>query len=160
MHAGISKPLSERKQPKALISQSLRQVQCCSEDRASIAQFRFWVRNMFVLAYPQTHFHHNTTSSQSPADPVVLHDKRPVAIKERLYEVLCCCTLCLYYSWVPKELTAKFVKACPTCTLKRRGNPDFLSQFNYAAPPPYLLSAPAPAPAPGSAADRKTLLQD
>ena len=153
--------LSERKQPKALISQSLFDkiyavLQNGSEDRASTAQFRFWVRKMFVLAYPQTSFNHNTTS-QSP-EPVVLHDKRAVAIKERLYEVLCychaiarhggrdktCATLRLHYSWVPKELTAKFVKACPTCTLKRSGNPDLLSQFNYAAPP-YLPTAPEPA---------------
>ncbi|KAN0141899.1 hypothetical protein V8E53_000361 [Lactarius tabidus] len=156
MHAG-KVSLGAQTTQGAHLSESFRQdllyavLQNGSEDRASIARFRFWVRNMFVLAYPQTHFNHNTTSSQSPADPVVLHDKRPVVIKERLYEVLCCCTLCLYYSWVPKELTAKFLKTCPTCTLKRSGNPDFLSQFNYAAPPPYLLSAPAPAP--GSAAD-------
>ncbi|KAI9454215.1 hypothetical protein BJY52DRAFT_1122916, partial [Lactarius psammicola] len=132
--------LSERKQPKALISQSLFDriyavLQNGSEDRASTAQFRFWVRKMFVLAYPQTSFNHN--NGPTP-EPVVLHDKRPVAIKERLYEVLCychaiarhggrdktCATLRLNYSWVPKELTAKFVKACPTCTLKRSGNPD------------------------------------
>ena len=152
--------LSERKRPKALVSQSLFDkiyavLQNGSEDRASTAQFRFWVRKMFALAYPQTSFNHN--SSQTP-DPVVLHDKRPVAIKERLYEVLCychaiarhggrdktCATLRIHYSWVPKELTAKFVKACPTCTLKRSGNPDLLSQINYAAPP-YLPTVPEPA---------------
>ena len=152
--------LSERKQPKALISQSLFDkiyavLQNGSEDRASTAQFRFWVRKMFVLAYPQTSFNHNT--GQTP-EPVVLHDKRPVAIKERLYEVLCychaiarhggrdktCATLRLNYSWVPKELTAKFVKSCPTCTLKRSGNPDLLSQFNYGAQS-YLPTAPEPA---------------
>ncbi|KAH9013026.1 hypothetical protein EDB85DRAFT_2035449 [Lactarius pseudohatsudake] len=151
--------LSERKQPKALISQSLFDkvyavLQNGSEDRGSTAQFRFWVRKMFVLAYPQTSF--NPITGQTP-EAVVLHDKRPVAIKERLYEVLCychaiarhggrdktCATLRLHYSWVPKELTAKFVKACPTCTLKRSGNPDFLSQFNY-APQPYLQTAPEP----------------
>ncbi|KAH9003635.1 hypothetical protein EDB86DRAFT_2888705 [Lactarius hatsudake] len=149
--------LSERKQPKALISQSLFDkiyavLQNGSEDRASTAQFRFWVRKMFVLAYPQTSFN----TGQTP-EPVVLHDRRPVAIKERLYEVLCychaiarhggrdktCATLRLHYSWVPKELTAKFVKACPTCTLKRSGNPDLLSRFNY-APPTYLQTAPEP----------------
>ena len=143
--------LSERKQPKALISQSLFDkiyavLQNGSEDRASTAQFRFWVRKMFVLAYPQTSFSHST--GQTP-EPVVLHDKRPVAIKEHLYDVLCychaiarhggrdktCATLRLHYSWVPKELTAKFVKACPTCTLKRSGNPDLLSQFSQTAAP-------------------------
>ncbi|KAF8260292.1 hypothetical protein EI94DRAFT_1749030 [Lactarius quietus] len=127
--------LSERKQPKALISQN----------RASTAQFRFWVRKMFVLAYPQTSFNHNTTTTTQSPEPVVLHDKRPVAIKERLYEVLCychaiarhggrdktCAMLRLHYSWVPKELTAKFVN----------GNPDLLSQINYSAPP-YVPAAP------------------
>ena len=156
--------LSERKQPKALISQALFDkvfavLQNGSEDRASTAQFRFWVRKMFVLVYPQTSFvsrsgtsNNNAGPGQSQAggaqstDPVVLHDKRPVAIREQLYEVLCychavarhggrdktCATLRLHYSWVPKELTAKFVKACPTCTLKRSGNPDLLSQFGQA----------------------------
>ena len=137
--------LSERKQPKALISQALFDkvfavLQNGSEDRGSTAQFRFWVRKMFAFAYPQTSFDRN--DGRTP-EPVVLHDKRPVAIKEQLYEVLCychgvsrhggrdktCATLRLNYSWVPKELTAKFVKACPTCTLKRSGNPDLLSQF-------------------------------
>ena len=158
--------LSDRKQPKALITQVLFDkifavLQNGSEDRASTAQFRFWVRKMFVLAYPQTSFNHN--GGKAP-EPVVLHDKRPVAIKEQLYEVLCychavarhggrdktCATLRLNYSWVPKELTAKFVKACPTCTLKRSGNPDLLSQFGQATqavPPPYSQTIPAPEPA-------------
>ena len=156
--------LSERKQPKALISQALFDkvlavLQNGSEDRASTAQFRFWVRKMFVLIYPQTSF--NPSAGQT-TEPVVLHDKRPVAIKEKLYEVLCychaaarhggrdktCATLRLNYSWVPKELTAKFVKACPTCTLKRSGNPDLLSQFGSSSPyvPPPPLSEPASLP--------------
>ena len=146
--------LSQRKQPKALISQALFDkifavLQNGSEDRASTAQFRFWVRKMFVLVYPQTSFNYN--AGRTP-ESVVLHDKRPVAIKEQLYEVLCychalarhggrdktCATLRLHYSWVPKELTAKFVKACPTCTLKRSGNPDLLSQFGHQiVPTPY-----------------------
>lgn len=156
--------LSERKQPKALISQALFDkilavLQNGSEDRASTAQFRFWVRKMFVLVYPQTSFNHSA-SGQSP-EPVVLHDKRPVAIKEQIYEVLCychavarhggrdktCATLRLNYSWVPKELTAKFVKACPTCTLKRSGNPDLLSQFGSSSSPYAPQPQPPPEPA-------------
>ena len=156
--------LSERKQPKALISQALFDkilavLQNGSEDRGSTAQFRFWVRKMFVLVYPQTSF--NPAPGQT-AEPIVLHDKRPVAIKEQLYEVLCychavarhggrdktCATLRLNYSWVPKELTAKFVKACPTCTLKRSGNPDLLSQFGSSSP--YAPLPPPPPPEPAS----------
>jgi len=33
-------------------------------------------------------------------------------------------------SWFPKELTAQFVKACPTCTLKRSGNPDLMAMVH------------------------------
>ena len=154
--------LSERKQPKALITQALFDrifavLQNGSEDRSSTAQFRFWVRKMFVLAYSQTHS--NDNAGETP-ELVVLHDKRPVAIKEQLYEVLCychavarhggrdktCATLRLNYSWVPKELTAKFVKACPTCTLKRSGNPDLLSHFGRVSSP-YVQTVPTPEPA-------------
>ena len=175
--------LSDRKQPKALISQALFDkifavLQNGSEDRASTAQFRFWVRKMFVLAYPQTSFftnRHNpgaggVPQSSSAPEPVVLHDKRPVAIKEQLYEVLCychamarhggrdktCATLRLHYSWVPKELTAKFVKACPTCTLKRSGNPDLLSHFGQAVQShsqPQLSYAPQILPSPSPAVE-------
>lgn len=66
---------------------------------------------------------------------VVLHENRPVAIMEQLYELFCychiraghggrdktCAVIRQHYSWVPKELTAQFVKACPTCALKRSG---------------------------------------
>lgn len=66
---------------------------------------------------------------------VVLHENRPVAIMEQLYELFCychvraghggrdktCAVIRQHYSWVPKELTAQFVKACPTCVLKRSG---------------------------------------
>lgn len=67
---------------------------------------------------------------------VVLHENRPVAIMEQLYELFCychvraghggrdktCAVIRQHYSWVPKELTAQFVKACPTCALKRSGH--------------------------------------
>ena len=78
--------------------------------------------------------------SRSSADEVsytavVLHENRPVAIMEQLYELFCychvraghggrdktCAVIREHYSWVPKELTAQFVKACPTCALKRSG---------------------------------------
>ena len=69
---------------------------------------------------------------------VVLHENRPVAIMEQLYELFCychvraghggrdktCAVIRQHYSWVPKELTAQFVKACPTCMLKRSGGGD------------------------------------
>ncbi|KAI0052489.1 hypothetical protein FA95DRAFT_1467617, partial [Auriscalpium vulgare] len=133
--------LSERKQFKALISQdlfdSIWDVLHGAGGTAlagTTAQFRFWVRKMFELSYPQTAFAqpHDAT----PPRQVIVHDSRPVAVKEQLYEILCYChgqcghggrdktcgAIRALYSWVPKELTAQFVKACPTCTLKRSGN--------------------------------------
>src|SRR6267154_2546586 len=64
--------LSERKQPKALISQVLFDkilavLQNGSEDRGSTAQFRFWVRKMFILVYPQTSFNHNAGQTPEPS---------------------------------------------------------------------------------------------
>jgi hypothetical protein len=67
---------------------------------------------------------------------VVLHENRPVAIVEQLYALFCychvraghggrdktCAVIRAHYAWVPKELTAQFVKACPTCALKRSGH--------------------------------------
>jgi len=79
-------------------------------------------------------------TGRSSTDPfafsaVVLHEHRPVAIMEQLYDLFCychvraghggrdktCAVIREHYSWVPKELTAQFVKACPTCALKRGG---------------------------------------
>ncbi|KAA1478181.1 hypothetical protein DENSPDRAFT_760260, partial [Dentipellis sp. KUC8613] len=138
LEAAYLNSLSDRKQGKALIPQAMFEqiwdVLHDPECLAGSAQFRFWVRKMFVLRFPQTTLH--APASDAALTPVVLHDNRPVAIREQLYEVLCychalarhggrdktCAAIRAHYSWVPKELTAKFVKACPTCTLKRSGN--------------------------------------
>lgn len=140
--------LSPRKRDKALITQAMfdniwdilhdpdtREIQT--------AQFRFWVRKMFVLSDPQPTqvFTSGDSCTRISSVPVILHENRPVAIKEQLYElfVYChglsnhggrdktCSVIRKHYSWVPKELTAQFVKACPTCTLKRSGNPDLVA---------------------------------
>lgn len=77
----------------------------------------------------------STTEDAFSFSAVVLHENRPVAIMEQLYELFCychvraghggrdktCAVIREHYSWVPKELTAQFVKACPTCTVKRSG---------------------------------------
>ncbi|EIW74765.1 hypothetical protein CONPUDRAFT_16825, partial [Coniophora puteana RWD-64-598 SS2] len=136
--------LSPRKRDKALITQAmfdkiwdvLQAPELCTIENP---QFRFWVRKMFRLSH-----HHRQHYSQHPAGepdipPVVLHENRPVAVVEQLYDLLCycheqashggrdktCAVIRQHYSWVPKELTAQFVKACPTCSLKRSGNVDF-----------------------------------
>ncbi|KAF9221802.1 hypothetical protein BS17DRAFT_784710 [Gyrodon lividus] len=97
---------------------------------------------MFTLSRPhvsQTGDDDDDNSCDLPA--VVLHENRPVAVMEQLYELFCychaqaghggrdktCAVIRQHYSWVPKELTSQFVKACPTCTLKRSGNPDLVA---------------------------------
>lgn len=136
--------LSDRKRDKALITQemfdNIWDVLSKPETRdIETAQFRFWVRKMFTFSDPEDTMVMIGNSGATDAEMrVVLHEGRPVAIKEQLYELLVychgrakhggrdktCAVIRQHYSWVPKELTSRFVKACPTCTLKRSGNPD------------------------------------
>ncbi|KIJ64319.1 hypothetical protein HYDPIDRAFT_53811, partial [Hydnomerulius pinastri MD-312] len=136
--------LSPRKRDKALITQImfdkiwdvLHQPEACNIETP---QFRFWVRKMFTLSRGGQTGDLDDDSYELPA--VVLHENRPVAVMEQLYELFCycheqanhggrdktCAVIRQHYSWVPKELTAQFVKACPTCTLKRSGNPELVA---------------------------------
>ncbi|EPS99227.1 hypothetical protein FOMPIDRAFT_8749, partial [Fomitopsis schrenkii] len=129
--------LHPRKREKALLSQAMFDMvwdvlHDPLRSRVSSPQFRWWVRKMFVLS-------HNDAEGEGdePGDegglPVVLHEDRPVALKEQIYEVLCYChdrsnhggrdktTMVIreHYSWIPKELVAQFVKVCPTCVYKK-----------------------------------------
>ena len=102
-------------------------------------QFRFWVRKMFTLGRSKRDPSENPDVDDTS---LVLHDGRPVAIKEHLYELLCCCHLLAehggrdktcavireHFSWIPKDLTARFVKACPTCAEKRNGSRELVAQ--------------------------------
>lgn len=132
--------------------------------RIGTPQFRFWVRKMFRLVNFQGKgggggsrvgpAWHRASYDDDPENrtinskgkegrmkgedfpPVVLHENRPVAIMEQMYEVLCYChglaqhggrdktcgIVRGHYSWVPKELVAQFVKACPTCLMRRSGH--------------------------------------
>jgi hypothetical protein len=140
--------LSPRKRDKALITQAMFDniwdvLHDPDTREVETAQFRFWVRKMFALSDPQPTqmFTAADATTTISSVPVVLHENRPVAIREQLYElfVYChgrsnhggrdktCAVIRQHYSWVPKELTAQFVKACPTCTLKRSGNPDLVA---------------------------------
>ncbi|KAF9579377.1 hypothetical protein BGW38_004395 [Lunasporangiospora selenospora] len=88
--------------------------------QVSTAQFRFWAKKMFTL-------------STTPTYHVVCHSGKPVATKECLYDVLVYChrksshggrdktsaEVRQHYSWVPKELIARFVKHCPLCHGRR-----------------------------------------
>lgn len=123
------KNLSSRKQEKALITQAMYDsIHAVLMDPTNTTygtpQFRFWVRKMFVLAAFQGEY-------------TVTHEDKPVAAKEQIYQILVhchgecyhggrdktCTQIKQYYSWIPKELVAQFVKACPTCVLKRSNNP-------------------------------------
>ncbi|KAF8439895.1 hypothetical protein L210DRAFT_3359034, partial [Boletus edulis BED1] len=142
--------LSPRKRDKALITQAmfdkiwdvLHQPEACT---VQTPQFRFWVRKMFTLSRPVRDLElersmgiigsERATADELGYSAVVLHENRPVAIMEQLYELFCychvraghggrdktCAVIREHYSWVPKELTAQFVKACPTCVSKRSG---------------------------------------
>ncbi|KAH8077413.1 hypothetical protein BXZ70DRAFT_902332, partial [Cristinia sonorae] len=126
--------LSVRKQEKALLNQHmfdliwdvLHDPESC---KVGTPQFRWWVRKMFALA------HTYPDGPDGDLKPVVMHEDRPVVVREQIYDVLSYCHLLSnhsgrdrttavvreHYSWVPKELVAQFVKACPTCTFKRTG---------------------------------------
>ncbi|KIK09430.1 hypothetical protein K443DRAFT_385827 [Laccaria amethystina LaAM-08-1] len=128
--------LSPRRQGKALISQSIFDriwdVLHNSNSRAETPQFRFWARKMFTLS--NAHGFAITDTASSPQE-VLLHDGLLVAVQEQIYDLLCychassnhggrdktCALIRKYYTWVPKDLVASFVKACPTCLNKKKG---------------------------------------
>ncbi|CUS10017.1 unnamed protein product [Tuber aestivum] len=144
--------LSPKKRDKALIPQKrydnilavLRDPKCTTIESA---QFRFWAKKMFRLV---------------PDDDnvgVVCHEGKPVAVREQLYHVLTSshgqaqhggrdktsAQVRKYFSWVPKELIARFVRNCPSCTL-RRSNPLEYSVANSArqaidTTPTYITSS-------------------
>ncbi|KAI9671140.1 MAG: hypothetical protein M1817_003647 [Caeruleum heppii] len=83
----------------------------------------FWAKKMFGLG----------KSSHAPMGEVVMHEGKPVAVRENLYKVLTdahgfcqhggrdktSTQVRKYWSWVPKELIARFVRHCPTCVVRR-----------------------------------------
>jgi hypothetical protein len=80
------------------------------------AQFRYWVRKMFRYRIVDE-------------EVIVVHENMPVATKENIYDILCKChadtghggrdrtnsEIRKHYTWIPKEIVAQFVAACPTC---------------------------------------------
>ncbi|TDL26959.1 hypothetical protein BD410DRAFT_477709 [Rickenella mellea] len=127
--------LHKRKREKALITQSMHElIYDVLSDPGAInigtAQFRHWVRRSFVLV-------------EKAGCVVVTSGGRPVAVKEHIYEILCMChaesghkgrdktcqVIREYYTWVPKDLVASFVKACPTCNAKRPHHTVQLTEF-------------------------------
>ncbi|WVW80339.1 hypothetical protein I302_102319 [Kwoniella bestiolae CBS 10118] len=119
------KNLSPKKREKALLTQKmydavLSVLQDPKDTSTKTAQFRFWAKKMFQLTTFGT-------------EKVVCHDHKPVAVKEQIYEVLCHChaqaghggrdktsaQVRRYYSWIPKEIIARFVRDCPFCQSRR-----------------------------------------
>ncbi|KAI8332937.1 hypothetical protein BC941DRAFT_330620, partial [Chlamydoabsidia padenii] len=118
--------LSPKKRDKALVDQHryylIQQVLRDPRNTAiSTAQFRFWVKKMFQL--------------QVGTVDIICHDNKPVAIKEHIYDILVRAhreahhggrdkTSALVrrkFSWIPKELVARFVRHCPFCITRRNG---------------------------------------
>ncbi|SAM07373.1 hypothetical protein [Absidia glauca] len=120
--------LSFKKRDKALIDRRrynliLQVLQEPKNTAVSTAQFRFWVKKMFQLVTLET------------GRLVVCHDNKPVAIREQIYTILLWAhqqshhggrdkTSILVrqrFSWIPKELIARFVRHCPFCITRRNG---------------------------------------
>ncbi|KAI9271520.1 hypothetical protein BDA99DRAFT_433543 [Phascolomyces articulosus] len=118
--------LSPKKRDKALVDQKRYQLiqQVLKDPRntaISTAQFRFWVKKMFQL--------------QPGTIDLVCHDSKPVAMKEQIYSILVrahreaqhggrdktSALVRRQYSWIPKELVARFVRHCPFCITRRNG---------------------------------------
>jgi len=134
--------LTPRRQAKALISQSmfdriwdvLHQPECQGET----AQFRFWARKMFTVSKSHRNTLGTAANNDEALQEVLLHDNLLVAVQEQLYDLLCychgstghggrdktCALIRKHYTWVPKDLVSSFIKACPTCILKKSGNLD------------------------------------
>jgi hypothetical protein len=131
--------LSPKKREKALLTQKMYDsvmhvLQDPKSTDTKTAQFRFWAKKMFTL----------TTFG---GDTVICHDNKPVAVKEQIFEVLVHChqqaghggrdktsaqvsslsdvsaatdiQVRRYYSWIPKEIIARFVRDCPFCQSRR-----------------------------------------
>ncbi|KAL0073495.1 hypothetical protein J3Q64DRAFT_1648662 [Phycomyces blakesleeanus] len=118
--------LSPKKRDKALVDENryflIQQVLKDPRNTSiSTAQFRFWVKKMFTV-------------KKGTAD-TVCHDNKPVAIKENIYSILVkahqdahhggrdktSALVRKQYSWIPKELVARFVRQCPFCIIRRNG---------------------------------------
>ncbi|KAI8086015.1 uncharacterized protein BX664DRAFT_237922, partial [Halteromyces radiatus] len=122
--------LSFKKRDKALIDRQryeliLQVLQEPKNTSVSTAQFRFWVKKMFQLVSHSGRL-------------VVCHDNKPVAMREQIYQILIWAhrqshhggrdkTSTLVrrrFSWIPKELIARFVRHCPFCITRRNGHAD------------------------------------
>lgn len=142
VEAAYIQSLTPRRQGKALISQALFDriwdVLHNPDSQGETAQFRFWARKMFTLSKTHRSTLSGLNKPNNPPQEVLLHDNLLVAIQEQLYDLLCychgstghggrdktCALIRKHYTWVPKDLVSSFIKACPTCIMKKCGNID------------------------------------
>jgi len=142
VEAAYLQSLTPRRQGKALISQALFDriwdVLHQPEYQGETAQFRFWARKMFTLSKTHRVTLGGPEYTNTAPQEVLLHDNLLVAIQEQLYDLLCychgstghggrdktCALIRKHYTWVPKDLVSNFIKACPTCIVKKCGNVD------------------------------------
>ncbi|CEP16640.1 hypothetical protein [Parasitella parasitica] len=112
----------------------------------STAQFRFWVKKMFQL--------------QPGSYDLVCHDNKPVAMREQIYDILVnahkeahhggrdktSAIVRNQFSWIPKELVARFVRQCPTCINRRNGSQSLSAYTSKTSSPRFdYSSSSAPA---------------
>ncbi|KAF9449083.1 hypothetical protein P691DRAFT_586375 [Macrolepiota fuliginosa MF-IS2] len=139
---GYIESLTPRRQGKALISQALFDriwdVLHSTDNVKENAQFRFWVRKMFTLSKSHSASLGTNGQTRQMEQEVLLHDGLLVAVREQIYDLLCychgstnhggrdktCALIRKHYTWVPKDLVAQFIKACPTCIVKKCGHSD------------------------------------
>ncbi|RXW22533.1 hypothetical protein EST38_g3304 [Candolleomyces aberdarensis] len=148
IETGYIQSLTPRRQGKALISQAMFDriwdVLHHPETQLETAQFRFWARKMFTIEQNYRITLGVAEGQEWPTQEVLLHDNLLVAIQEQLYDLLCychgstghggrdktCALIRKHYTWVPKDLVSNFIKACPTCIMKKcGGNVDVNSQI-------------------------------
>ncbi|PLW14866.1 hypothetical protein PCANC_16912 [Puccinia coronata f. sp. avenae] len=125
--------MCEKKRGKALIDKNLydRILAVCFDDsnkKTETAQFRWWVRRTFKL-YSEPHGHY------------LMHENRPVAVKEQIYDILIyahaecghggrdktSAAVRRYFSWIPKDVVSRFVSVCPGCHARTQKDDEYFS---------------------------------
>ncbi|KAF8064224.1 hypothetical protein FPV67DRAFT_1504023 [Lyophyllum atratum] len=156
--------LTPSRREKALISQKLFDriwaVLHSPDKGTETAQFRFWVRKQFtfgIIKSKSSSAASTEAPSETEAEPnqtVLLHEKNLVAVQDQIYDILCyshgmsghagrdktVIAVRQHYTWIPKELVARFIKACPTCVAKKCGLPQKAVRDQNATPENILPS--------------------
>lgn len=99
-----------------------------TDKKTETAQFRWWVRRTFRLI-------------KDPRGHYLLHENRPLAVKEQIYDILVYChSECghggrdktsavarRFFSWIPKDVVSRFVSVCPGCQARSRKEGDYFN---------------------------------